>query len=123
MYPLYGQLDIKGSSERRNKAVSNDLIKQLKAAKSVIEGARDNKQLPIYEELLFRISGFIAELKNDLAAGSEHKILAFLRSDVYPVFDYLKNNKKQLRLLVDSLRSPRLPIPEDRSDNLLLFAG
>ena len=102
LYPLYGQLDIKGSSERRNKAVSKDLIKQLKAAKSVIEGAHDTHSLHIYEELLFRINGFIAELKNDLAAGSEHKILAFLKSDVYPVFDYLKKNKRQLKLLVEN---------------------
>lgn len=102
LYPLYGQLDIKGSSERRNKAVSKDLIKQLTSALSVIRGARDDKQLPIYEELLFRLNGFIDELKGDLAAGSEHKILSFLKSDVYPVFDYLKKNKRSLRLLVEN---------------------
>ena len=85
LYPLYGQLDIKGSSERRNKAVSKDLIKQLKAALNVIEGAHEKKPMPVYEELLYRLNAFVEELKGDLAAGSEHKILRFLQSDVYPV--------------------------------------
>ena len=102
LYPLYGQLDIKGSSERRNKAVSKDLIKQLKAALNVIEGAHEKKPMPVYEELLYRLNAFVEELKGDLAAGSEHKILRFLQSDVYPVFDYLKSNERTLKLLVEN---------------------
>ncbi len=101
LYPLYGQLDIKGSSERRNKAVSKDLIKQLKAVLNVIKGAIEHQKMPIYEELHFRLNDFIDELKDDLAAGSEHKILKFLQEDVYPVFDYLKNNNRSLKLLVE----------------------
>ena len=38
------------------------------------------------------MESFANELKNELAAGSEHRILTFLKEDVYPVFDYLKND-------------------------------
>ena len=48
--------------------------------------------MPAYEELIFRLDTFSRELKQELAAGSEHRILSFLKEDVYPVFDYLKND-------------------------------
>ena len=46
LYPLYGQLDIKGSSERRNKAVSADLLKQIKGVSKVLKSAFKNNPLP-----------------------------------------------------------------------------
>ena len=101
LYPLYGQLDIKGSSERRNKAVSIDLIKQLKEAQKVLKAATKKNEMPIYEELMFRVNSFINDLKGDLAAGSEHRILTFLKQDVYTVFDYLKKSDVELSLMVD----------------------
>ena len=100
LYPLYGQLDIKGSSERRNKAVSADLIKQLKSVSKVIKEASRIKSMPVYEELQFRLDRSITELKGDLAAGSEHKILTFLKQDVYPVLDYLHKTNAALRPLI-----------------------
>jgi len=102
LYPLYGQLDIKGSSERRNKAVSADLIKQMKSVLKVLKVANEMNQMPVYEELIFRINGFISELKGDLAAGSEHKILTFLKQDVYSVLDYLRKTDESLEKLVDN---------------------
>lgn len=101
LYPLYGQLDIKGSSERRNKAVSVDLIKQLKGVLKVFKAANEKQPMPIYEELIFRINGFISDLKGDLAAGSEHRILTFLKEDVYPVFSFLKKSDEELEALVE----------------------
>lgn len=101
LYPLYGQLDIKGSSERRNRAVSVDLIKQLKSVSKVFKLASTKQPMPIYDELMFRINGFIGDLKEDLAAGSEHRILTFLKDEVYSVFDYLKKSDEELKTLVD----------------------
>ena len=39
IYPLYGQIDIKGSSEARNTATKKDLTLQLKAVKSILQNA------------------------------------------------------------------------------------
>ncbi|NQZ75015.1 MAG: GAF domain-containing protein [Ekhidna sp.] len=97
LYPLYGQLDIKGSSERRNNAVSKDLVKQLLAVTKVVEAANKRKNLPVYEELLHRLDLFTKELQQNLAAGSEHRILSFLNEDVYPVFEHLKVESRDLK--------------------------
>jgi len=101
LYPLYGQLDIKGSSNRRNKAVSADLIKQLEGIEKVLRAALKLYKLPSYEELIFRTESFIRVLKKELAAGSEHTILAFLNSDVYPIFEYLRKKDKGLKILIE----------------------
>ena len=54
------------------------------------------------EELLHRPNSFTTELKKNLAAGSEHRILSFLKDDVYPVFEHLKGGSEELKGLIDS---------------------
>jgi len=101
LYPLYGQMDIKGSSAKRNEAVGTDLIKQINGAKKVLKNAFQLTKMPAYEELIFRLDTYKTELKKGLSAGSEHKILGFLKSDVYPVFDHLQQSDVNLKKLVD----------------------
>ncbi len=101
LYPLYGQVDIKGSSSKRNKAVSHDLIKQLNGVEKVLQEAFDKTNMPVYEALIFRLQQYKAALKVELSAGSEHKILRYLRDDVYPVFDHLMETDTHLKGLVE----------------------
>ncbi len=101
LYPLYGQMDIKGSSGKRNEAVSKDLIRQINGVKKVLKYAFQHTRMPAYEELIFRLDTYKTELKKGLSAGSEHKILGFLKSDIYPLFDHLQQSDINLKKLVD----------------------
>ncbi len=101
LYPLYGQMDIRGSSVKRNEAVSTDLIKQINGIKKVLNYVFRQTKMPAYEELIFRLDTYKSDLKEGLSAGSEHKILGFLKSDVYPVFDHLQQSDVNLKKLVD----------------------
>lgn len=105
LYPLYGQMDIKGSSERRNKAVSADLIKQIDAVNKVLRAAYKRMKMPIFEELRFRANNFKNELNQGLAAGSEHKILSFLKAEVYPAFEHLEEVNTELREYIQNYRA------------------
>ncbi|WP_439128432.1 GAF domain-containing protein [Polaribacter sp.] len=96
VYPLFGQSDIKGSSEARNKAIKEDLITQLTLAISVLEDACQKEKLPIYNELMFRVSTYLNDVKKDLNAGDEVTILDFLQSEIYPVFNHIKDLTKSL---------------------------
>lgn len=96
VYPLYGQLDIKGSSTRRNDAVKVDLLKQMREVKSLLRSGYKQQTLPVLEELIFRVNTYLTEIEGGLMAGSEHKILAFLRKDIYPVFQYLEVSDAKL---------------------------
>ncbi|WP_299047094.1 GAF domain-containing protein [uncultured Polaribacter sp.] len=95
VYPLYGQSDIKGSSTARNIAIKEDLTTQLTLAISVLEDACKTEKLPIYNELMFRVSSYLNDVKSGLNAGDEISILDFLNKDIYPVFNHIKEISKK----------------------------
>ncbi len=90
VYPLYGQTDIKGSSQARNEAIQEDLTVQLQLAVNVLKKACSVEKLPIYEELMFRVQQYAKEVKKGLNAGDEIGILDFLKQEIYPVFKHIK---------------------------------
>lgn len=96
VYPLFGQSDIKGSSNARNIAIQEDLITQLTLAIDVLKDACKNESLPIYNELMFRVSTFLNDVKKGLNAGDEINILEFLKREIYPVFNHIKDINKNL---------------------------
>lgn len=103
LYPLYGQMDIKGSSAKRNETVKADLLKQINGVKKVLKLAYENTKMPAYEELIYQLDAHKRELSKELAAGSEHRILGFLKSEVYPVFKYFQEHGDyKLREMVTS---------------------
>lgn len=105
VYPLYGQLDIKDSSKRRNEAVKKDLLKQIHGVSKILTSALELTKMPAYEELLFRLESFKDEIRNEISAGSEHKIIAFLKTEVYPVFEHLQKEDMELGELVDTYQN------------------
>ncbi len=93
IYPLYGQIDIKGSSDARNKATQSDLTLQLRAAKAIMKRAFEIESLPIYEQIIFQIDNFLKKIKNDFQVDSEQKISDFLNKEITPLFQHmLKSN-------------------------------
>lgn len=90
VYPLFGQSDIKGSSEARNNAIKEDLITQLSLAINVLKDACKSEALPIYDELRFRVDAYLSDVKKGLNAGDEITILDFLKREIYPIFNHIK---------------------------------
>ncbi len=98
--PLFGQLDIKGSSLARNTAIKHDLTTQLTLAINVLKEANKIEPLPIYSELKFRVNEYLNEVKEGLKAGDEIGILDFLKREIYPVFNHIKKINETLAQLV-----------------------
>ncbi len=88
--PLYGQIDIKDSSKARNVAIQRDLLIQLSEIKAILTAAFTLIKLPIYEALIFRVSDHIDEIKYSLHTNTEQLIFDFVRDEIKPVFDHLK---------------------------------
>ncbi len=91
VYPLYGQLDIKNSSKKRNDAVNADLVHQLTLVKNILQYEWENSKIPIYEEMMYRADDYIKLLEGELLSGSEQNISFFLEKDIHPLFEQLKN--------------------------------
>lgn len=100
VYPLYGQIDIKGSSNARNSSIQKDLTKQLLLVKTIIKNAHELEGLPIYEELIFRVEGNLNSIKNRLNTDAEQNILDFLKTEIHPVFLHFKKLNDRLKSLI-----------------------
>ena len=100
VYALYGQIDIKNSSLARNEAIQKDLITQLSLLTEIFREATKAGALPIYDEINFRIKSYLNEVKEQLKANTEQKILNFLEGDIHPVLKHLKNKDDELKTLV-----------------------
>ncbi|EDP71288.1 hypothetical protein FBALC1_02352 [Flavobacteriales bacterium ALC-1] len=89
IYPLYGQIDIKGSSQARNWATQQDLTLQLSTIKSVLESASKVEELPIYEQYIYQINDFLKGLEINFQVDSEQQISSFIKDEIEPVLKHL----------------------------------
>lgn len=104
VYPLYGQIDIKDSSQARNLAIQNDLMIQLSDIKNILERALDRDKLPIYEELIFQVNNQIDEVKEVLYTHTEQAIFDFVKDEITPVFEHLQKSD-DLKVMVEEYYS------------------
>lgn len=117
VFPLFGQLDIKGSSMARNQAIKKDLTTQLTIAVNILKQSLKFEPLPIYDELIFRINEYLGNIKIGLKSGDEVGILSFLKSEIYPVFKHIEGINKKLSNLISKYKArldPNLKVVYER---------
>ncbi|UPK72502.1 GAF domain-containing protein [Chitinophaga filiformis] len=105
VYPLYGQIDIKGSSEVRNTSVQQDLQLQIKTVCALIKQLSDpeyamaqqgatggiqttaisSRYTNTFGEIQEQLRDYLIELSFPLRAGTEQYITAYLANEVHPV--------------------------------------
>lgn len=82
VHPLYGQIDIKGSSEARNESVQKDLKKQLKWLLPILEEVNKETQNSLENEER-QISQYLTDIYQPLKAGTEHYISQYLDNTIH----------------------------------------
>ena len=102
VYPLFGQIDIKGSSTARNHAIQADLILQLAAIKEVIEHGFKTEPLPIYEQYIHRLDHYLKQVHKGLQVDTEQKIRAFIRENIKPLFEHFELLSDDLKASIDN---------------------
>jgi len=110
IFPLYGQIDVVASSEARNEAIQKDLLHQLRVIVKIIDKAYEKEELPIYEQVKFRIADFRKELKESLNASSEQKVFDLLQKEVNPIMSHLKKQSAELKKMVEDYQKELNPI-------------
>lgn len=88
--PLFGQSDIRGSSEARVQSVQADLTDQLNLAGTIMRRASEARSWPLIDEFRYRIDRRIAGINNGLSAEEERLAASFLQLEVEPCFDELR---------------------------------
>lgn len=92
VYPIYGMSDIRNSSKERNDAIQSDLMQNLKEAKKVVEAISAVKNMPILQELNFRIEDEIKKISIGLNSGDESSVISFLKEEIVPTIKHFKKN-------------------------------
>jgi hypothetical protein len=90
VYPLYGQIDIKGSSTHRNETVKEDLKNQLNKLLEIFENQNSNTNLVLLEQRKFELQSLSKQLELPLKADTEQQIQLYIENEIHPI---LKNTK------------------------------
>lgn len=98
VYPLYGQIDIKGSSEHRNETVKRDLKNQLTALLKIFESQDPNTNLVLLEQRKFELESFRDELDSPLKADTEQYIQRYIEEEIHPLLKNTKETEKSEKL-------------------------
>jgi hypothetical protein len=88
--PLFGQSDIRGSSEARVQSILEDLTEQLRLAGTIMKRAAEAKSWPLIDEFSYRIDKRIARIKAGLSTEEETLVASFLHQEIEPSFAELR---------------------------------
>jgi len=84
VYPLYGQVDIKGSSESRNQSLQLDLRDQLTALIPLVEkiGGQDDSDIKLH---VANLQELVMDVQTMLRADTEQQIQNYLELYIHPL--------------------------------------
>lgn len=100
--PLFGQSDIRGSSDVRVESIQSDLTEQLTLAGTVMAAAGRIKPWPLLREFAYRIDRRIARIRSGLSTEEESATGAFLQNEVAPTFDELRSFGPAVRHAIEA---------------------
>lgn len=106
VYPLYGQIDIKGSSDKRNETVKNDLIEQLNQLIAIFEEIKTYQSLLILKQRKFELNVLLNELELPLKADTEQQIQKYIETEIHQVLQANRDNvevKDKIQAYFDEL--------------------
>ena len=92
VYPLYGQIDVKGSSEHRNDTVKEDLKHQLDSLIEIFEKHQLRNNLVLLEQRKFELQALVRQLDLPLKADTEQQIQNYIENEVHPLLKNTEND-------------------------------
>ncbi len=87
LYPLYGQVDVVGSSEARNKAIEKDIFEMLQLSRQILIRMKS----PLANILLEGVESQLNRLKNEFNATTESRIEQWFQKNIAPILSGMTN--------------------------------
>jgi len=115
VYPLYGQADIVGSSQLRNKSIQADMLDNLKRVSAVLKDFSARLSMQLLEVYLAKVEAFSRRLESGgFISSDESQVVELLTLEVHPLLRELSDQyehlpKEKLRTYLDYL-DPKLDI-------------
>lgn len=96
VYPLYGEIDIKGSSKLRNDAIVKDLVTQINQLIKLFSTCLVKNRSLILEKHTLQLKAFLKQLEYEFYSGLEQSIQNYIKKEIHPFLikeDYLFDKK------------------------------
>ncbi|MDR0227665.1 MAG: hypothetical protein LBI72_01145 [Flavobacteriaceae bacterium] len=84
VYPLYGEIDIKGSGALRNNAIESDLKEQIEKLLELLTEAIYPANKLIIEKHVLKLTAYLRQLEINLVSGLEQRIQNYIKKEVHP---------------------------------------
>ncbi|MEO7923367.1 MAG: hypothetical protein ABIR30_06795 [Chitinophagaceae bacterium] len=97
VHPIYGAIDIRNSSTERSHAIQLDMIEQLEHARKVVKKAQAEIQVPLLQEIEFKIEKHIEAASDVLQSEEEMSIVEFMQGQVVSVFNHLHSTEPSIK--------------------------
>ncbi|WP_349680407.1 HD domain-containing protein [Flavobacterium sp. UBA7663] len=101
VFPLYGQIDIKGSSENRISAIVNDLKVQINQLIEIIDTLNSDKKISVIEQKKFELESFLRELEQPFKNELEQIIHHYIETEIHTFLKNTTLNKSSKNLIND----------------------
>jgi hypothetical protein len=95
LMPMYGQIDVQGSSEIRNSSVQKDLLRQLKWVQALLVDSMLSDESPSTDHIISQLAIFVDQLNTNFEVSSEQVITTYLNNTVHP--QLLQNSTKAFK--------------------------
>ena len=102
VYPLYGQADIVGSSNRRNESIQTDLLENLDLLKKVLQTAIEHISFPLLDQKLLHVEKNIQTIVKGISSDDETRTLEFIRNEIHPLLEEVKERNPEVRAAIVS---------------------
>ena len=110
VYVLYAAADIRGSSDARNRSIQSDLSEQLKLALEIVSAAVAKKSFPILDEASHQIRNRLKKISEGVTTEDEQPIVNLVKSEIEPLFPFLRTLGPDLADLIDNYEKLLDPI-------------
>ncbi len=84
VFPLFGEIDIKGSSKLRNEAIVSDLSAQLKYLINMFDKSAYRNGALVFEKHSLRLNAYLRQLETRFYSGLEQVIQNYIKNEIHP---------------------------------------
>ncbi|MCB1177222.1 MAG: hypothetical protein KDK36_06545, partial [Leptospiraceae bacterium] len=110
VYPLYAMSDIRGSSDKRNTAIRQDLVYQLHLIQGILKKSYEVTPLSFTDNLFYKLEKSLSRLETEIHTGDEGSTIDFFVHEIDPALDKLIQITPEIKEAVDFYKNSLDPV-------------
>ncbi len=102
VFPLYGAADVKGSSDKRNRSIREDLANHMNQVRELLRQVQQSIPLSIIGEMDYTLHNRVQKIEKGMSPGDESATIEFILHEVNPLVRHLQDSYPALKPLFRS---------------------